>query len=61
MKVREYLREMLKDWSRVIKLSKKPKKNEFIMIAKITGIGMLLIGAVGFVIRIIIQIITLLS
>ena len=61
MKVQEYLREMLKDWNRAIKLSKKPKKNEFIMIAKITGIGMLLIGAVGFVIRIIIQIITLLS
>ena len=53
--------EILKEWNRVIKLSKKPKKNEFVMIAKVTGLGMIIIGVVGFVIRMIIQIITLLS
>ncbi len=61
MKVQEYLRETLNDWKRVLKLSKKPKKSEFTMIAKITGIGIIIIGVVGFIIRLIVQIITLLS
>ena len=50
------LQETLKEWNRVIKLSRKPKRHEFITVVKITGIGMLLVGLVGFVIRMIIQI-----
>lgn len=38
---------------RVIKLTKKPRKDEFIMIAKITGLGMLVIGVMGMIISII--------
>lgn len=55
------IKEVLREWNRVIKLSKKPKKNEFVTIAKITGLGMILIGIIGFLIRLIVQIIALLS
>jgi len=50
------LQEKLKEWDRGFRLSRKPRRNEFIMIAKITGFGMIVIGAVGFIIRILIQI-----
>jgi len=49
------IREKFKNYERVLKLSRKPKKDEFIMVAKITGLGMLVIGIIGFIIRIIIQ------
>jgi protein transport protein SEC61 subunit gamma-like protein len=49
------IQKTLKEWNRVIKLSRKPKKNEFMMIAKITGMGIIVVGAVGFVIRMVIQ------
>ena len=61
MKIQVSISEVLKDWNRVIKLSKKPRKDEFTTIAKITGLGMIIIGVIGFIIRIIVQIITLLS
>ncbi|MFC2174576.1 protein translocase SEC61 complex subunit gamma [archaeon] len=32
---------------RVLKLTRKPRKDEFFMISKITGIGMILIGVLG--------------
>ena len=35
---------------RVLKLTRKPRKDEFIMISKITGLGMILIGVMGVVI-----------
>ena len=33
-------------------MSKKPGKDEFLNVAKITGVGVLIIGAIGFVISI---------
>ena len=50
------IRETLKDWNRVIKLSRKPKRHEFVMIGKVTGLGIIIIGIIGFMIRMIIQI-----
>ncbi len=50
------MREKLKEWDRVIKLSRKPKRSEFIMIAKITGLGMIVVGTIGFIIRMSLQI-----
>ncbi len=47
--------ETLKKWDRVIKLSRKPRRDEFLTISKITALGMLLVGFIGFIIRIIIQ------
>ncbi len=37
---------------RVLRLTRKPKKDEFLMVAKVTGIGMLLIGFIGTIIAI---------
>ncbi len=38
---------------RVLRVSYRPKSDEFWMIAKITGLGMLLIGLVGFLITVV--------
>ena len=56
----EGARKTLKGWDRVIKLSRKPKTTEFLTIAKITGLGMVVMGIVGFTIRMIVQIFTVL-
>jgi len=56
----ERARQMLNEWDRVIKLSRKPKRNEFMTIAKITGLGMVVMGLIGFTIRMIVQVFTLL-
>ena len=40
----------LKSYLRVLKLTKKPSREEFLMIAKVAGAGIVLIGFVGFII-----------
>ena len=40
----------LAEYMRVLKLARKPTKDEFIMIAKVAGAGILLIGFIGFMI-----------
>ena len=40
----------LAKYRRVLYLAKKPNREEFMVIAKITGIGMVLIGFLGFVV-----------
>jgi protein transport protein SEC61 subunit gamma-like protein len=54
------VKEKLKNLERVLRLARKPRKDEFIAVAKVTGIGLVIIGALGFIIRIIIQAIELL-
>ena len=48
--------EKLKSWlveaKRVLMLTKKPNKQEFLTIVKVTGIGILIIGFIGFIITI---------
>jgi len=36
---------------RVLKLTKKPKREDFTFVAKVTGLGILLIGALGYIIE----------
>jgi protein transport protein SEC61 subunit gamma-like protein len=36
---------------RVLKLTKKPKRDDFVFVAKVTGLGILLIGFLGYVIE----------
>ncbi len=36
---------------RVYKITKKPSNEEYKMVVKVTGIGMLVIGAIGFLIH----------
>ncbi len=47
--------DFIKLCQRVLHVSKKPGRTEFMNVAKITGIGVLIIGAIGFVISIIAQ------
>ena len=38
------------DYARILKLTRRPSREEFTMIAKIAGAGILLIGFIGFLI-----------
>ena len=43
------LKNSLKEMRRVLKITEKPDREEFVMSAKITGAGMLLVGLIGFI------------
>ncbi|NIA09234.1 MAG: protein translocase SEC61 complex subunit gamma [Nitrospiraceae bacterium] len=43
----------LAEYTRILKLARKPDKDEFTMIAKVAGAGILLIGFIGFLIYLI--------
>lgn len=47
------LRKFLYECKRVLRVARKPDKEEYLTIAKVTGLGILLIGLVGFVITMI--------
>ncbi|TGC06757.1 protein translocase SEC61 complex subunit gamma [Methanolobus halotolerans] len=49
-KLNRNMGQTLKTYFRVLKLTKKPSREEFQMIAKVAGIGILAIGFVGFLI-----------
>lgn len=59
MNVQERLDQFVKDSKRVLKVSRKPDTSEYIEFAKITALGVLIIGAVGFLITLIGQLINL--
>jgi protein transport protein SEC61 subunit gamma-like protein len=40
----------LSEYTRILKLARKPTREEFAMIAKVAGAGILLIGVIGFMI-----------
>lgn len=44
------LKSRIQGYLRVLKITKKPTKEEFFASAKVTGLGLLVIGALGFVI-----------
>jgi protein transport protein SEC61 subunit gamma-like protein len=44
--------QILKSYYRVLKLSRKPAREEFLMISKVAGAGIVAIGFVGFVVYI---------
>lgn len=48
--IKEKLRSKYLKYRRVWRLLKKPTKQEFLTISKISGIGLLLIGIIGFAI-----------
>jgi len=50
-KLKEFYRESV----RVFKITKKPTKEEFKAIMKVSGLGILLIGFIGFIIHVIDQ------
>ena len=59
MNVQEDFNKFIKDAKRVLKVSRKPDKEEYFDFAKITALGILVIGVIGFVIVIIGQLIHL--
>lgn len=58
---KESTAQFIRQCRRVLQVSKKPDKEEFLNVAKITGIGIIIIGAIGFVISLIAQILKLYS
>ncbi|MCK5659873.1 MAG: protein translocase SEC61 complex subunit gamma [Methanosarcinales archaeon] len=44
------IRRKLNEYLRILKLTRKPTKEEFSMIAKVAGLGILVMGLVGFII-----------
>jgi len=42
--------QVIRSYLRVLKLTKKPSREEFLTIAKVAGIGILAVGAIGFII-----------
>ena len=52
------LKTFYKECIRVFKITRKPKKEEFKAIVKVSGIGILVIGLVGFIIYLIWQMIS---
>ena len=47
------LREKIEEYKRILLVAKKPSNYEFKTILKITGIGLLIIGTIGFIVKII--------
>jgi protein transport protein SEC61 subunit gamma-like protein len=43
---------------RVLLVANKPDKNEFTQSAKITGLGFVVIGVIGFIVFIVVQLLT---
>ena len=56
--VTEKIKTFLSESRRVLMVTKKPGMKEFKMAVKITGIGMILIGSIGLIIRMIGYLIT---
>ncbi|MFA4819524.1 MAG: protein translocase SEC61 complex subunit gamma [Candidatus Aenigmatarchaeota archaeon] len=51
------LRSLIERMRRILLVSSKPDKNEYKQTVKITGLGFVVIGIIGFVIFIIVQLI----
>ncbi|OPY25730.1 MAG: preprotein translocase subunit SecE [Methanobacterium sp. PtaU1.Bin242] len=54
---RESITRFIKMNQRVLKVAKRPDREEYLNVSKITGIGIIIIGVVGFVITLIAQLI----
>ncbi|WP_400222550.1 protein translocase SEC61 complex subunit gamma [Methanobrevibacter smithii] len=50
MNVQERFDKIIKDCKRVLKVSRKPDKQEYLEFSKIVAIGIAIIGVVGFII-----------
>jgi len=55
MSLNESIKSFLKQCERVIKVARKPNREEYLNFAKVTAIGIAIIGAIGFVIYAIAQ------
>ena len=53
---KESINGFLKQCERVLRVSKKPDADEYKTVAKVTGIGIIIIGVIGFIISLISQV-----
>jgi protein translocase SEC61 complex gamma subunit, archaeal and eukaryotic len=51
LKKKERARSWVSEYSRVLKLAKKPGRKEYSLTSKVTGIGIILIGIIGYSIK----------
>lgn len=56
-KFQGFIKYWIKETKRILRLTRKPKRSEFDEVARITGLGTILFGFIGFVIFLISQII----
>jgi protein transport protein SEC61 subunit gamma and related proteins len=54
---KESMASFIKQCQRVLKVSKKPDREEYVNVAKVTAVGIIIIGVIGFVIIIVAQLI----
>ena len=57
MSVHKKLKRTIDDYIRVIKIAKKPTKEEYKAMIKVTGLGILIVGFIGFTIQMLKQLI----
>ena len=50
MNIQEDFNKFMKDAKRVLKVSRKPDKDEYIDLAKISALGVVVIGGIGYII-----------
>ncbi len=50
MNVQEDFNKFIKDAKRVLKVSRKPDKDEYIDLAKISALGVVVVGGIGYII-----------
>ena len=55
---KESITQTLKQYRRVLYISRRPDRDEFLNVAKITGIGIIIIGVIGFIITLAAQLIS---
>lgn len=51
LKKKERARSWISEYTRVLKLAKKPGKKEYLLTSKVTGIGIVFIGIIGYLIK----------
>ncbi|HIH61516.1 MAG TPA: protein translocase SEC61 complex subunit gamma [Methanobacteriales archaeon] len=56
MSYKESILEFIEKSRRVLKVSKKPDREEYFTVAKVTGIGIIIIGVIGLIITLMTQI-----
>lgn len=53
LNLKEKITSFIDAAKRILIVSKKPDKNEFQAMAKVTGLGILVIGVVGYIVRLV--------
>lgn len=54
---KESISSFLKQCERVLRVSKKPDADEYKTVAKVTGLGIIIIGVIGFIVSLLSQVI----